>query len=250
MAKKRKKRRGRKKFGGGFVMKLISFCVICFAILGATTVFFKIQTIDVTGESPYTPEQIIESSGIAINDNTFFVNKFNSISKIFARHPYLDTISMKRHLPSRLEIIVTQCIPVAVVQGEAKGYIIDYKGKVLEEIALNSTHSYMQVSGVETDEMAVGGNINFLQKEKEKTLLNLLNELEKCDIIEDVKAISLEKLYNLTMEYTDKYTVHLGSSENMGEKIKLISIVQGQLGPSETGTIDVSDIESIRFRPK
>ena len=250
MAKKRKKRRGKKRFGGGIIMKFISFCVICFAILGATTVFFKIQVIDVTGESPYTPEAIIESSGIQIDDNTFFVNKFNAISKIFARHPYLDEISMKRHLPSRLEIIVSQCVPTAVISGEEAAYIIDYKGKVLEEIAIGSRTDLIQITGVEPDEMAVGKNINFLQKEKEKTLLNLLNELEKCDIIREVKAISLEKLYNLTMEYKDKFTIYFGSSEGISEKIKLISVVEGQLGPNETGTIDVSDNENIRFRPK
>ena len=89
---------------------------MCCAVFFATTVFFKIETITVMGEHPYAAEDIIKASGIETGENTFFVNKFSAIDSIFASCPYLDEISIRRHLPSKLEIKVTQCIPAAVFE--------------------------------------------------------------------------------------------------------------------------------------
>lgn len=214
------------------------------------TVFFKIERITVTGDNPYSDEDVIAASGIAVGENTFFINKFAAIAKIYQECPYIDTTVMRRHLPSELEIAVTRCIGLAQIEYNGYQYIIDKNGKILEQKMANDTNRYINVLGCEPNSMEVGKYIDFLQKEKEKTLLNVLLMAQKYGIIEQIENVNIEKLYNLTFEYKDRFTVVLGSAEKMEDKFKLLLAVEGELATAERGTIDISDTENIRFRPK
>ena len=60
----------------------------------------------------------------------------------------------------------------------------------------------------------------------------------------------MEKIYSLSFDYGDRFTVVLGSGENTDEKIRLLLAVEQKLGPLEKGIIDISDTENIRFRQK
>lgn len=248
----RKRRRGRNgaRLGIEIIFKLFGFCVMCCAVFFATTVFFKIETITVMGEHPYAAEDIIKASGIETGENTFFVNKFSAIDSIFASCPYLDEISIRRHLPSKLEIKVTQCIPAAVFEYGGTEYIIDKNGKILGPADEEESKKYAVIKGGEPQSAEVGKYIDFLQKEKEKTLLSILLITEKYDIISEISEINLEKLYNLTFSYKDRFKVELGSGEKIEEKIKLLLLVEQKLGQNETGVIDISDTENIRVRPE
>ena len=250
MERRRRKRRRDPWLGFSILLKIMGACVICCAIFFAMTVFFKIQRITVTGDNPYSNEDVIEASGIEIGENTFFLNKFAAIAKIYQECPYIDTIVMRRHLPSELEIAVTKCVGIAQIEFEGFNYIIDKNGKILSKREANDTNRYINVLGCEPNTMEIGKYIDFLQKEKEKTLLNVLLMAQKYGIIEQIENVNIDKLYNLSFEYTDRFTVVLGSAEKMEDKFKLLLAVEGELALAERGTIDISDTENIRFRPK
>lgn len=250
MENKRRKRRRNKRLGFSIIIRLLGFIVICCAIFFAMTVFFKIQKITIVGESPYTDEYIIEASGISIGENTFFVNKFAAIAKIFAKCPYIDQITMRRHLPSTLEISVTKCEGIAMFEFGGENYIIDINGKILGKKEEGDETKYIEILNGEPQSGEIGKYINFLQKEKEKTLLNILPVLKKYDIIKETKNIDLAKLYNLTFAYKERFVVAIGSGEKIEEKIKLLLAVEEKLGPAERGTIDISDTEYVFVQNK
>lgn len=250
MERRKRRRRRDPWLGFSILLKIMGACVICCAIFFAMTIFFKIQHITVTGDNPYSNEDVIDASGIEIGENTFFVNKFASIAKIYQECPYIDTIVMRRHLPSELEIAVTKCIGIAQIDYQGFPYIIDKNGKILAKKTADDTNRYITVLGCEPNSMEIGKYIDFLQKEKEKTLLNVLLMAQKYGIIEQIENVNIDKLYNLTFEYTDRFTVVLGSAEKMEDKFKLLLAVEDELASAEKGTIDISDTENIRFRPK
>ncbi len=231
--------------------------VVLFAILTpiavfiAVTVFFKISTISVTGESGYTDARIIEASGIKIGENMFKFNKFKAINGIFDDMPYIDEIMIRRRLPDNVEIIVTKCEPVFTVKSGDEIYLMDIKGKILESISEDRQEGYITVLGMELSDPQVGKYAEFFDEEKEKTLYLLLNTVKKNGILPYVGIINLDKLYSVKLTYKGRFNVNIGSSDQMEKKIRyMLIIAEEKLLETDKGTIDVSDGTTARFIPE
>ena len=76
MARNRSTNRRRRRGRFSFLMKLLCILLIAGAVVAALTVFFKVQSITVSGNARYTSEEIIAASGIEIEDNLFLLNKY------------------------------------------------------------------------------------------------------------------------------------------------------------------------------
>ena len=64
MARRRHSNRRRRRGNFGFLYKLLSVLVICAAVVMALTLFFRVDTIEVTGTERYTEKDVIEASGL------------------------------------------------------------------------------------------------------------------------------------------------------------------------------------------
>ena len=116
MARRRKSNR-RRRGSFGFLYKLLSMLVICGAIVAALTLFFRVDTIEVTGMERYTAQEIINASGVETGDNLFLLNKYSVDQDIKAALPYIEELRINRRLPDTLVIQVQECgTPLAVVQ--------------------------------------------------------------------------------------------------------------------------------------
>lgn len=78
MARRRHSNRRRRRGNFGFLYKLLSVLVICAAVVMALTLFFRVDTIEVTGTERYTEKDVIEASGIQLGDNLFLLNKYEA----------------------------------------------------------------------------------------------------------------------------------------------------------------------------
>ena len=64
--------------------------MICAAVVMALTLFFRVDTIEVTGTERYTEKDVIEASGIQLGDNLFLLNKYEAARSIAEQLPYID----------------------------------------------------------------------------------------------------------------------------------------------------------------
>ena len=76
MARKRYGSRRRRRGRFTFLYKLLSVLIICAAIVAALTLFFKVETIEVMGESRYSEATILEAAGVSVGDNLYLLNKY------------------------------------------------------------------------------------------------------------------------------------------------------------------------------
>ena len=83
----RRRRRGRGRFGPLF--KLLCAAAVVLALTVGATVFFRVETVVVTGNSRYTQEEIVAVSGIEIEDNLYAMNKFQIQQQIREQLPYI-----------------------------------------------------------------------------------------------------------------------------------------------------------------
>lgn len=76
MARRRGSARRRRRGGSGFLYKLLSVFLICGCLVAAITLFFRVDTVVITGEKRYTEAEIRQASGVGDGDNLFLLNKY------------------------------------------------------------------------------------------------------------------------------------------------------------------------------
>ena len=101
MARRRHSNRRRRRGNFGFLYKLLSVLVICAAVVMALTLFFRVDTIEVTGTERYTEKDVIEASGIQLGDNLFLLNKYEAARSIAEQLPYIDIEDIRGHSADR-----------------------------------------------------------------------------------------------------------------------------------------------------
>ena len=103
-SRSRTRRRNRGRFGPLF--KLLCVLAVIVALTGGATVFFRVETVMVTGSQRYTQEEIIAASGIQVGDNLYALNKVRIDRNIRTQLPYVGELSINRALPSTIVITV------------------------------------------------------------------------------------------------------------------------------------------------
>ena len=62
-----------------------AFLIACAALIFLMSIFFRVSSVEVRGNSYYTSEEVEDASGIIDGDNLFFINRFSVVSRIVAR---------------------------------------------------------------------------------------------------------------------------------------------------------------------
>ena len=104
MARRRGSARRRRRGGSGFLYKLLSVFLICGCLVAAITLFFRVDTVVITGEKRYTEAEIRQASGVEDGDNLFLLNKYQVIRNIAEALPYIEieNTRIQRKLPDTL----------------------------------------------------------------------------------------------------------------------------------------------------
>ena len=95
MARRRGSARRRRRGGSGFLYKLLSVFLICGCLVAAITLFFRVDTVVITGEKRYTEAEIRQASGVEDGDNLFLLNKYQVIRNIAEALPYIQRLAGK-----------------------------------------------------------------------------------------------------------------------------------------------------------
>lgn len=247
--RKKSKKRRRNRRGPGLLIRLFCLVLICGAILAAVTVFFKVKDVKLVGETRYGSQVLIDAAGVKPGVNLFFINKIAMEKRIRKDHPYLDEVVIRRRLPDTLEISVTESVPAVAIQENSGWWLMDRNGKLLEEVSYSQAQGSCMVSGCQVKEAKAGESAVFSDKEKSKALVTILNTAENSGILKEITAIDMEKVFEIRFQYAGRFTVELGTVENIEKKIQFLLRVVPTLGSTDTGTIDLTDSQTARFRP-
>ena len=238
----RRRRRG----SSGFLYKLLSVLVICGCLVAALTLFFRVDTIVVTGQSRYTAQEIQEASGIQQGDNLLLLNKYNASGSIAQQLPYIEEIRIHKELPETLRIEVRECeTPVAVVQDGFTWLISSSgKGKIVDQLDASAAGDYAQVTGCTLLAPSIGSEV-VLGSEfslQQESLLGLLSDLDEEGMVPNLDSIGLEDLSVIRMGYLDRFTVKLPYGADYASKMRILklAIESDYVQDNMTGTFDMT----------
>lgn len=249
----KRKRRNRGRFG--FLYKVLSLIIILVVVAAGCAIFFRVNKIEVVGESKYTAEQIIAASGIEPGDNLFLLPQFSSAKQILTELPYVDAVNPRWVLPDKVVITVTECTPAAVVQGGGSWWIIDAKGKLLEEVSSGQQRDLATVTGI-TALLPTAGTKLAVESEfkvKLQSLKELMQALDGRGMLSKVTSFDLSGSGNILMGYDGRFTVKLPLTMEAGgfaNRVLALERTLEQLQPNESGDIDLTRDDKIYFDPK
>lgn len=237
----------------GFLAKLLTLVAIVAAAVFGVTVFFQVNTFEIHGVENYSEDAVIIASGIELGQSILLVDKSKVASRINTRLPYVQSVQIERRLPGTVVITVTEGKAAASVRSEYDEYwLIDNKGKLMEQVNEDRAASVTQISGVSALLPVAGDQIRLSQEDQQRldVALELLQQLERYDLAERIVSIDVTQLYNIVMYYTDQFEIQLGSTEELDYKIKYLAYALESLD-GKSGLIDLTfDQDRIaRFLP-
>ena len=220
----------------------LSFLIICAALVFGMSVFFRVSGIEVEGNELYTPEEIIEASGIEPGDNLFFINRFSAISRIFSKLPYVEKAVINRSLPNKLVIVVTESHAIACVTAEDGTWAIDRNCKLLSKVSGDDLRGLIRVEGLVPIAPEAGQIIAPGEAESPKVsyLAAILGQIDALDLRDDITYVDISGISNPSFDYLGRFTVKLGSNENIEYKFQCLLSAVDALSEGDRGTLDLS----------
>lgn len=248
MARRRRNTR-RRKGSFSFLYKALSIILICGAIVAAMVLFFKVDTIEVKGNSRYTSEEICQASGVTDGQNLFLLNKYQAAEKIFQKLAYVESVSINRRLPDTICIAVKECTSVASVQQAGQLWLLSGSGKIVEQSS--AAQDAAIVTGVTLENPQAGTMAAAAAADQAglEQLLSILQNLEKKNMLGNTQEIHLEDASVIRLRYDERFTVEFLRGADFSYKLDNLAAVIEQLQPNEKGTINLTQEGRANFIP-
>ena len=240
--KRHRRRRGR----FGFLYKLLSFLVIFAAILMGCVAFFRVNQVVVTGNSRYSAQEVIAASGVELGDNLFLVNRPQTAQSILRKLPYVENAVPVHRLPDTVELHITECTPAAALRFEGSWWLLDARGKLLEQGEKSITEGLPEVRGLHPVEPGVGEwlKVDITEQTKLDGLRYLLTALDGRGMAQGVTDfIDLSASNVIRFGYGEELTVAVPMEGNFD--LRVYSLQQtletfAQQGETVAGTLELT----------
>jgi len=199
---------------GVFLMITSGFAGYSFA----NSSFFDISEVAVTGNKAVDRESILALSGIRYGTN---ITRYSGsgISALLKTHPYIERAEVTRVFPRRIEIKISERVPMALVNSEDKHYLLDANGYCLAEVGIAVAESW-SLPGIRRPSDAQ----RLFPGERAtdpgtQAALSLIKQLDPyfLENIYEIDAPSAEKLSVLNRE---GLRVYFGQAEDLDRKLQ------------------------------
>ena len=241
--------RGRRGRRFGVLYKLLTLVVVCAAAVLALTLFFKVESVEVTGNSRYSAQEIQDACGVQLGDNLYLLSKPDMVQRLHQQLPYIDEVRITRSLPNTLCVQVTEFTTVYAVEQEGTVWLLTSGGKIVETAAERGDTPL--IDGCELLAPSLGGDVSFALElqNRQESLFALLTALESAELTGDVRAIHLGDPTVLSMDYTERFTVEMPYGADYPRLLRYLTLVIEELETNLTGVIDLTRDGEPHFRP-
>lgn len=244
-----------------FLLRLGTVAAVVLALIFGLSLFFKVETVAVSGNEKYTAWDVMEASGIRQGDNLLTLSKAKSAGLIRTKLSYVDQVRIGIKLPGTVNIEIKE-LDVVYAMGDSAGgwWYVTSDGRIVEKTNLAGANSTTKVEGVTLESPVVGSPAQAFQPQATETLpsgetappvvyteaqklataLEILRALEEHSLLGEVISVDVTDPGAMTMEYGDRFLVELGDSSRLSYKVSCVATAVKTLRDYDRGTLDVS----------
>lgn len=230
--KKRKKKKT--------LLRTFMFAMILAGVILSLFVFFKIETIEIVGDTKYNDSEILEASGLAKGDNLLRFSASARAERITTKLPYILSVKIKRNLPSKLVIEVTPVTAVAAIKTNNGYLIVNSEAKVLEK---SSYYSGCVIIGPEADyDKSLPGKTVVTENRSGYDQMSILVRcLDKLSLIQKINVIDMSSPLDISFIYGGRVKATLGTVSDCDYKLEMFKeVVEKRESENFVGKIDLS----------
>ena len=231
---------------------ILTFAIVVIAIVFMMSVFLRISDISVEGNEHYTDDEIIKAIDIEQGDNLFFFDRFAAISRVFAKLPYVEEVSLERQLPNKVIITVRECKALAYIAVGDENWTIDRSCKVLGKATDDELGSLIRVDGLNPGTLLIGERLTSADGNNEiiDFISDVLYQILGRNLAEHILELDFSDPLGAQMQYGTRFTVILGGKSSVEHKFAMLESVLEQLKEGDVGVINVSDGSVAHFIPQ
>ncbi len=186
-----------------------------------TTDFLAVQEIVVEGDTRYSAETIIETSGLYVGQSLFGVNKVQAHDLLKEQLPYLDTVEIGNKSPFTLRIRVTEEPVMGAVKVKKTWYILGENNKALEHITKGDPpKGTLKIVGATLENQEVGESL--LDERSLRVCQTLVTAAEQYGL-EGMTTIDMTDKTKVSLLINQRLKVILGNETNMPTQIEMLA---------------------------
>lgn len=237
----KKKMRRKRKIQKAIMTLVLALVVLCVGVILVFSLFFKINTVTVTGQSVYSQKQIVEKSRITVGENLFRVDE-EELSQLLSKElPYIKSATIKRELPDTIVIEIEETKGVACIKNNKSFIILDSTGKVLDKAAAKLKEPLPVIKSVTAKTVEEGSIIELNNQKRNDTLPQILLAIENAEL-EDLTEIDLKNVNDIKIKYDNRITLKIGNLTNIEKKLargKKAIENENEINAYAEGTLDL-----------
>lgn len=179
---------------------------------------FRVREISVSGNVVVPKADVLARAALDRSTNIWLQNTSASVARIRSI-PYVDDARIHRMFPAKVNIVITERKPYAVVRSGVESMLIDEDLRVLQPGGANG----LPVFNVRAPALPAG---RFVHDAKLSALARDLRVLQSDHVI--VKSLSFDRLGDLSVVIAQGIIVQLGDDSNLSQKASLLDPILSQ----------------------
>ena len=239
-ARRRRRRTGRRTLH--YILILLAAAAIM--MLLSLTVLFRIETIEVTGSTRYAAGELLDASGVQVGDNLFRVSARGVEKRLTEQFPYVQSVKLRRILPAKLVVEITQAKPLGAVETAGGYVVIGRDGRVLEigaQAVPDGVLYQPQVGRVLGQGYSKDEQKQAALEEEAFKMLSLLSDAIAQTEFDKITFVDFTDRLNMLLVYDNRVILELGTEAELPYKLRFAkNVLESELESSFTGTLDVS----------
>ena len=236
IAKRRAQRRRKarlKHLKVGFAIFLI-FALIIGTVL-SLTVLFPIKHVNTVGSNIYSGDELSKSSGL-FQKNIFTASEVKVLNNLREKYPFIDTVKLKRELPDRINLTVTDAKEYYCYKTKEGFYSASEKEYILK-LYKKKPKNTIEIRG-DFKELNPGKKAVFTKEIAKNSLEQIRNDLDEKKIKTDY--IDLTDMNNIKIGVKGDFKVLLGNNSYLDKKIAHLGGMLDSIKNGKKGTINLS----------
>lgn len=225
----------------------IIFAVVLLLVGVFVFLFFRINDVKIEGSEKYTQEELYSALKLSKNSNLFFTSSGTLEERLREAYPSLDGVTIKKQLPDKLIITVTDGFNEYYLQMGGDIYLLTRDLKITERTKTVPVDC-VELKTCDVTSAIIGEKLTFKTNTHYNYLKTLLNDVREHKTADHIKLIDMSEKFNVKLKYDDRFIIVIGDADNASLKLTLANDIIKTLQETEKGVIDASDTEKCSFR--
>ena len=220
-----------------YTLTVLVLVSVCFVL--SITVFFKIDEIEVEGETRYPAEDIISACQINTGDNLILCNTSPGETEIWKKFPYIESVDIRKKLFNKIIISVKEAVPTSMIESDGKYVLLSESGKIID-ISDKKQGDVPIVMGAKLMTPKLSSSVKYKDPKVEEYISEILASADEYKF-SPLRVIDISNLSKIVIEIKTGLHIVIGTPENIDYKLKTAKkIIDKDIHSDDVGTLDVS----------